>query len=951
MSRRYRPFDPFEGRGPFEAGRQIRVPPIPRRFWGGVALFMLALLVFIAANPIVTFITDVEWYDALGLRDVYLTRLGLEWGLGIGSFALAFLYLAVNVYFALRLRSGAALRAVGIRQSPLRGAAAWIGLGTSAVVALILSVGVVGQWQSLALFLHATPTGTTDPVLGQDISFYLLTLPFLHVLGNWALGLDFLTILVIVAIYSWRGDAFDFRPTPRSLAHFSVLLAAFGITLAFNAWIGRYDLLFAHNSSVVWGAAYTDVNARLPLYTFQAGVGIVIAAALLANAWLRRFWLPVVAAAAWVVVSVAGQVYPSVVQGVSVTPNAQSYELPYIQREIAGTRNAYGLAGVSVNNFSGDQPLSAKDVQADQATVNNLRLWDYTQLAESYQQQQTIRTYYSFHDIDIDRYTVNGQYEQLEISARELDTSKLSAAAQNWTNDHLQYTHGYGVAASPVNAVAGEGLPTYVVGDLPPTGALQITQPAIYFGEVPGIQDYDIAPSSVKEFDYPKGSQDVFANYAGTHGVPLDATNRALWALRLGDANLLVTQQLTAKSQILYRRNIKDRAAELAPFLTFDGDPYLVVVNGRLYWILDAYTTADSYPYSQAETFGQDNEINYIRNSVKVVVDAYEGTTDFYVIDPKDPLIRAYQATFPSLFKPISAMPQGLRAHLRVPEDLFTLQVGIYATYHVTPDAFGAKVLFAREDVWAVPTTQSGPQSQATTMQPYYVLFRLPGEDNPEFLLIMPYTPLNKSNLVSWLAARSDGSQYGQYVSYVLPKDKTIFGPQQVANRINANTQISSDFTLFDQAGSSVQQGNLLVVPIGNSFLYFEPIYLRAKQESSLPELKRVILVDQDTVAYATSLSDAIQQLVGNAPPPSTQPPPSTYTAQQIAQIQSLVAQANEHYSAAYEALKRGDFATFASEMQKVGQILQQLQTLIGGTTTPGGASTPSPSPKPSASP
>ncbi len=951
MSRRYRPFDPFEGRGPFEAGREIRIPPVPPRFWGGVALFTLAVLIFIAANPAVTLITNIEWYDALGLRSVYLTRLGLEWATGLASFALAFLYLAVNVYIALRVRSGGALRAVGIRQSPLRGAIGWVGLGTSAVISLILALGVAGQWQSLALFVHSTPTGTTDPVLGQDISFYLLTLPFLHVVGNWAIGLDFMTIVLIAAMYSWRGDAFDFRPTPRSLAHFSVLVGFFAITLAFNAWIGRYDLLFAHNSSVVWGAAYTDVNARLPLYTFQAGLGLVLAGALIANAYLRRLWIPVAAAAAWIVVAIASQVYPSVVQGISVTPNAQSYELPYIQREIAGTRAAYGLSNVAVNNFTGDQPLTAKDVQADQATVNNLRLWDYTQLAETYQQQQTIRTYYAFNDIDIDRYTIAGQYEQLEISARELDTSKLSPAAQNWTNDHLQYTHGYGAAASPVNAVVGEGLPAYVVGDLPPAGALSITQPAIYFGEVPGSTDYDIAPSSVKEFDYPKGSQDVFANYAGTHGVPLDATNRALWALRLGDPNLLVTQQLTDKSQILYNRNIKARASELAPFLTFDHDPYLVVVDGKLYWILDAYTTADTYPYSQAETFGtQDNEINYIRNSVKVVIDAYEGTTDFYVIDPKDPLIRAYEATFPSLFKPIDAMPAGLRAHLRVPEDLFNLQVGIYATYHVAPDAFGAKVLFAREDVWAVPTTQSGPQSTAAAMQPYYVLFRLPGEDNPEFLLIMPYTPLNKSNLVSWLAARSDGSQYGQYVSYVLPKDKTIFGPQQVANRINANTQISSDFTLFDQAGSSVQQGNLLVVPIGNSFLYFEPIYLRAKQQSSLPELKRVILVDQDTVVYTTTLDQAIQQLVGAAPPTAPQPPPSTYTPQQIAQIQALVAQANEHYNAAYEALKRGDFATFASEMQKVGQILQQLQQLMGGTAAKPSPS-PGASPKPSASP
>ena len=923
------------------------MPQVPRRFWGGVALFALAVLVFIAASPIVGFVTEVEWYDSLGLRDVYTTRVGLQWSLGLGSFVIALAYLAVNVLIALRVRSGGALRAVGIRRSVLRSTAGWISLGAAAVIALILSGGVASQWQSLALFLHSSPTGTTDPVLGQDISFYLLTLPFLHAVANWSVGLDFMAILLIAALYSWRGDSFDFRPTPRALAHVSVLIAAFAVTLAASAWLGRYDLLFAHNSNVVWGAAYTDINARLPLYTFQAGVGIVLAGGLLANAWFQRLWVPAAAAGAWILIAIVGQVYPTVVQSVSVTPNAQSYELPYIQREIAGTRAAFGLSDVAVNNFNGDQPLTAQDVQNDQATVNNVRLWDYAPLKDTYQQQQTIRTYYTFNDIDIDRYTVNGQYQQLEISAREVDTNRLSASAQNWVNLHLQYTHGYGAAASPVNAVVGEGLPDYVVGDVPPAGPLKITQPAIYYGEVPRENDYAVAPSQVREFDFPQGSQDQYTNYTGTHGVPMNSLNRALWSLKLGDFNLLVSQQVTDKSLMLFRRNIKDRASELAPFLTFDSDPYLVVVDGRLYWILDAYTTASTYPYAQTVSVSSDTDINYIRNSVKVVIDTYQGTTDFYVIDPKDPLIRAYEATFPSLFKSIDKMPQGLRSHLRIPEGLFRVQVGIYATYHVTADAAGARVLFAREDVWAIPTAQTSPNSAATALQPYYVLFRLPGQQNPEFLLIMPFTPLGKNNMVSWLAARNDGSQYGQYVSYVLPKDKVIFGPQQVANRINQNTTISADFTLFSQAGSEVQQGNLLVVPIGNSFLYFEPVYLRAKESSALPELKRVILADQTDVAYATTLDGAIKQLVGTATaPPLPNQPPTVITPAVVAQITDLVTQANLHYKAAYDALKRGDLTTFSTEMGQVGVILQQLQALTGTSSI-----SPSPSPKASPSP
>ena len=941
MSRRYRPFDPFERGGPQGAAREFRAPQIPRRFWGGVAFFALAILVFIAASPIISFFTEVEWYDSLGLRDVYLTRLGLEWSIALGSFVLALLYLGVNVAIALRIRSGGPLRAVGIRRSAVRSPAGWVTLGAAAVIAAILSAGAATQWQSVALFLHSTPTGTTDPVLGQDVSFYLLTLPFVHNATNWSLALAFMAVLLVAALYSWRGDSFDFRLTPQALSHISVLVAGFAVALSVAAWFGRYDLLYAHNS-IVYGAAYTDVNARLPLYTFQAGAGIVLAGALLANAWLRRLWIPVIAAGAWILIAIAGQVYPSLVQGVSTGPNAGTYELPFIARSIDFTRKAYGLSDVTGStSFTGDQPLTLKDVQNDQVTVNNLRLWDYGPLKDTYQQQQSLRTYYTFNDIDLDRYVIKGQYQQLEISAREFDLLRLPDSAQNWVNQRLGYTHGYGVAASPVNAVVGEGLPDYTIHDVPPIGAVSVTQPAIYFGErnVPN-GDYCLAPSSTQEFDYPQGGKDVFTNYKGTHGVPMNALNRALWSLKLGDFSLLVSGQVTDKTLMLYRRNIRDRAQELAPFLTFDHDPYITVVDGKLYWIMDAYTTASTYPYSQSQPFGNDT-INYIRNSVKVVIDAYDGTPTFYVVEPKDPLIKAYEATFPALFKPIDSMPAGIRAHIRVPEDMFSVQVAVYAIYHMSDP----HVFFTQEDAWDVPTAQTSPGSQPLPVQPYYVLFRLPGEQTPEFLLIMPFTPHNKTNLVSWLAARSDGSHYGEYVSYVLPKDRVIFGPQQVASRINQDPTISRDFTLLHSTGSQVQQGNLLVVPIGNSFLYFEPVYLRATTATGIPELKKVILVDQDSVVYANTLQDAIQQLVGAAPPPtSNQPPPSTYTAQQVAQIQSLVAQANQHYNAAYDALKRGDLTTYASEMTQVGAILKQLQALTGGPNTPATAS-PSPSP------
>jgi uncharacterized protein len=946
MTRRFRPFDPFERGGTFEGGREIRVPRPPRRFWFGAALFGLAFLIFILASPIVWFFTELQWYDALGFRDVFTTRLVLETALFVGSLALSFIYLAANVLIALRIRSGPGLRAVGISRSSVRSPIGIVAIIGAGIVALVLSGGAGTQWQTLALFQHASPTGITDPVLGQDVSFYLLTLPFLHSIVNWALGLDFLTILLIGGLYAWRGDTFDLNLSPRAIAHLSVLLGIFALSLAAWSWLGRYDLMYAHNSSVVWGAAYTDVNARLPLYSFQAGAGIVLGGALIVNAWLKRRWLPIAAAGLWVLMLLVGQIYPGIVQSFFVTPSAQSYELPYIEREIAGTRAAYGLSNVTVSNFTGDQPLTLQEVQNDQVTVNNLRLWDYAPLKATYEQLQTIRTYYTFNDIDIDRYTLGGQYQQLEISAREFDFANLPASAQQWVNQHLVYTHGYGVAASPVNAVVGEGLPDFVVGELPPTGALKVSQPAIYFGEL--TNDYALAHSATREFDYPQGSQDVFTSYTGTHGVPMTELNKALWSLKLGDFNLLVSSQVNSQTMMLYRRNVIARAQELAPFLSFDSDPYVVVVDGKAYWILDGYTSGSTYPYSQTVTFqpnsANPSDINYVRNSVKVVIDAYEGTAVFYVIDGKDPIIKAYEATFPSLFKPIDSMPGGLRAHIRVPIDLFDTQVQIYATYHITDP----KVFFAREDVWDIPTAQTAPGSAAAPVQPYYVLFRLPGEQNAEFLLIMPFTPRGKNNMVSWMAARNDGANYGQYVSFILPKDKVIFGPQQVANRINENPAISRDFTLFHQAGSQVEQGNLLVVPIGDSFLYFEPIYLVANQASGLPELKKVILADSVNVVYTDTLQQAIDQLVGTTTtPPPTTTPPTTLTPAQVATIESLVTQANQHYAAAYAALKAGDLTTFANEMAIVGQLLQQLQQLTGTVTT---TTTPSPSPTPRAS-
>lgn len=926
------PFEPFET-GPFEGIQEIRIPRPPRRFWVGLGFIGAALAVIFLTAPLVGFITENQWYEALGIGPVYRTRVGLEALLFFVGLAVAFAFAAGNAALALRLRSGLALRALGVRQRAVLTPAGYMAMGASALLALILAAGARTNWTNLALFLHYTPTGVVDPVYGMDVSFYLLQLPFLDALVGWLFGLVFMTGLIVVVVYAWRGDTIDLRLSPRAVAHLSAILGVFGLVAAAGAFLGRLELVFAHNG-VVWGAGYTDVHARSWLSALQGVLAVGLAGLLFANVWLRRAQLLPSVVVIWVVVWILAALYPAAVQRFTVQPSELSQESPYIKREIEFTRRAYGISDVQVRPYGGDATITPQQVAADSATIDNLRLWDDKQIRETYQQLQSIRTYYSFHQIDLDRYQINGTLKQVEISARELDQRRLPPQAQNWVNQKLVYTHGYGVAASPVSAVVGDGLPDYVAGDIPPTGPLQVSRPDIYFGQL--TTDFVLAPSRTSEFDYPQRDQNVVTHYKGSHGVSMAGANRLLWSLRAGDFNLLISPQIDDHTQILFRREVRSRVSAIAPFLSFYDDPYVVVVDGRIYWIQDAYVAADTYPYSQPvpDQVALAAGHNYLRNSVKVVIDAYEGTPTFYVADPTDPIIRAYAATFPGLFHPLPAMPAGLQAHLRVPPKQFEVQANLYATYHISDPT----VLYEREDVWDLP------------LEPYYVLMRLPGETQPEYLQIIPFTPRGKQNLVAWLAVRNDPGHYGEMVAFALPKDKVIQGPQQVISRIQQTPEFSRDKTLFNQQGSSILEGNLLVVPIGDSFLYVQPIYLRATSSAQgLPELKRVILADatgSTPVAYQPTLAEALSQLVGqqvSAPGQTTQPTPpagSNATQQQIA---SLVAQANQLYAEARAALQRGDLATYAQDVQKIGDILAQVQQLLQGGPVPRASPQPSP--------
>lgn len=942
MGRQYRPFDPFGERNPFERPIQdIHIPPPPRRFWVGLAFFGLAILVFFLVGPLVGFITEIQWFDALDLRSIYLTRWGLEAELFGGSLLVAFTFVALNVLVASRLRSGPSLRAVGIRgRGALRSLPTLGGLGGALLIALILSAGAGGQWQTLALFLHYSPAGVSDPVFGQDASFYMLTLPFYRALDNWLLGLVFMALLVIALIYTWRGETFELHLAPRPLAHVSILAALLALGLAASAYLGRYELLFAQNG-FVHGPGFADVNARIPLGTARAALAVLIALALLANLVVQRPAVLVVAVGVWIAGALVGAIYPGTIQRLQVAPAEGTVEQPYILREIDFTRRAFGLGSVQPKNYAGTSNLTSDQVAADAPTIENLRLWDDRILLDVYSQLQSLRSYYDFNTINLDRYTIGGQYQQLEISAREMNQDRLPAGAQTWVNQELRYTHGYGVAASQVAAVSGEGLPAYVVKDIPPAGDLPVTVPSIYFGQTG--RSYVLAPSAQAEFDYPSGTDNVNTSYTGTHGVRMDGANRALWSLRTSDFNLLISDQIQPRTQILYRRNVVERAQAIAPFLAYPDQPYIVVVDGKLYWLIDAYTSSASYPYSPHQGDGE----NYLRNSVKVLVDAYEGTVSFYVADDADPVLKAYRATFPGLFKPLASMRSGVQAHLRVPPYMFKTQAQVYAQYHVSnPQTF-----YNHEDIWDFATEQSAPNTPAGTLNPYYVLMRLPGEQNAEYLQILPFTPHGKANMIAWLAARNDAPHYGELAAFVLSKDVNIFGPQQISSRINATPQISRDLSLLNQNGSQVTFGNLLVVPVGNSFLYFEPLYLRASGANSIPELKKVILADKDSVAYADTLPQALDQLVGGrgvapgptpAPSPGAGPTPGPAPSGSQAQLADLALQ---HYNAAQDALKRGDFVTYASEIQQVGQILQQMSA--GASPSP----SPGPSVKPSASP
>ena len=773
-------------------------------------------------------------------------------------------------------------------------------------------------------FIRQAPYGQSDPLYGKDIGFYLFSLPAYVALKNWMLLTLALCALVAGAVYWAHGDlTLEKRPpaSPWVIAHGSALLGLFFAVKAWSYWLDRYLLLYGDNAVVV-GAAYTDVHVELPALLALVGIASAAAFASWANMWVRSYKLP--AAAAVLVFGgsfVLALAFPALFQRIYVKPNELQLETPYLQRNIALTQEAYNLHQFTVKPFPAEQGLTFQSLQDNRATIDNIRLWDWQPLMDTYAQLQEIRTYYKFHDIDIDRYEIGDSYQQVMLSARELDPARLPSNAQTWVNLHLLFTHGDGVVMSPVTRKSAEGLPIFYLQDIPPvaSGGPAVREPRIYFGQ--GADSYVIVNGSTPEFDYPKGKDNVYGTYKGADGVAIGGmVRRTLFAWYFDDLNILLTNYITSESRILFRRNIQNRVRTIAPFLRLDHDPYVVVSDGRLFWMQDAYTTSNWFPYAEPLPGGG---ANYIRNSVKVVIDAYNGSVDFYVTDPADPVIATYWRIFPELFKPFEAMPADLQKHVRYPEDLFLIQAQMYRAYHM--DA--PEVFYNREDLWQFPRQPAGSYGvdagDGARMAPYYIIMRLPGEARAEFFLMLPMAPSQRENMIAWLAARCDAPDYGKLIVYEFPKDKLVYGPFQIEARINQNTEISQQISLWNQMGSRVIRGHLLVVPIENSILYVSPLYLRA-ESGQLPELKRVIAAYGDRVVMEETLAEALAALFKESAPAFPLPgPPATPKPRSPADLRAR--EALSHYNRAIARLKAGDWSGFGAELDAVRPLLEQL--------------------------
>lgn len=917
------------------------------------SIWIIGALIFLIASffsSIVGFVSDWWWFSEVKYSEIFMTALSMKFLIGSIVVVFSFLFLYINVLIATSAKTEWFMvlpeSIMGRPVSLSNAITKKIGLGVALVVAVLLGMIAATGWQDVLKFLNATPFGVTDPVFNKDISFYVFSLPVYAFILGLLKALLLISLVLVGSVYVFRGllnlasflgnfvnphhdrEVRFARKTEsedivqKSRFHTAVLLFGLLFVAAVSSYLSLFKLLTGQTFGQISGSAYTGINIIIP-FIWMSIVALVVAA-LAVLYWGRsgKVGFFIGSLVVYFLVGFATSVIPPLFQKVIVAPNELVKETPYIENNIQATRDAYGLDVIEEREISGDKALTKADIINNSPTIKNVRLWERTPLLSTFSQIQEIRTYYEFASVDNDRYRIGGELRQIMLSPRELSAESLPN--RNWINERLTFTHGYGVAMGPVNQVTKEGLPVLFVKDLPPQSSvkeLEITRPEIYYGEL--SNDYIFTNTKSKEFDYPKGEENVYSVYTGNGGVKIDSfIKRVEYAIYFKTFKLLLSNDITNDTKVLYHRNIVDRATKIAPFLTFDRDPYSVVVDGKIYWILDAYTTSNLYPYSQMSDLSGKN-VNYIRNSVKMVIDAYDGSTTMYLTGAKDPIIETYEKIFPHSFKPLAEMPKGLVEHLRYPEDIFTLQSSVYTTYHMTDP----QIFYNKEDQWEVPTipgdgAQNGTRD--TVMAPRHMIMKLPGEKKEEYVLMLPFTPHAKDNLSAWMVAKNDGAEYGKIVVYKFPKQKLVFGPKQVIGRINQDAEVSRQISLWDQRGSQVIQGALLVIPIEESLIYVRPLYLKA-QDGKIPELKRVLVSYDNKVAMEETLEAGLARIFGGNIPTSTsydEPGQSSVGATNA----QIYIQARQSYDAALRAQRDGDWARYGDEIKRLGDILQQLQ-------------------------
>ena len=909
-------------------------------------IVFVGIIGFSIARAVATFFTNYLWFDAVDLNSVWLKILVTKSALVAATSLLAFAFIFINLRLAVRATPVMDIFESFESQDPLSRFREFVNerflkyrLWGAIGLSLFLGAGASQLWEQVLLFINQKAFGVTDPIFQNDVSSYVFGLPLYRLFVSWGFQLVIFTSFIIVLFFIATG-ALQLRPgrlpevSSGAKAHLSVLLAFVAVLKAFAYRLDSMELLYSPRGKV-FGASYTDVVAHLPALNLLILISLFGAILLLVNIKRRGWLLPATAISLWLAVSIiVGGVVPAAIQRFRVLPDELNKELPYVENHINYTRLAYGLDNIEEKSFEASPNLTDNDIYENAQTVDNIRLWDPTVLAETYSQLQEIRAYYALDEVDVDRYKINGELTQVMVSARELDQTNLPAVG--WVNERLQYTHGYGVVFSPANNVASQGQPDFYVKGVPATttvSELEVEQPRIYFGESAESVEYVVVNSLQEEVDYPlstEGQSVAYTNYSGEGGVGIGSFFRRLgFALRYSELNLLISNQLSDDSKLIMERNVVSRVKKAAPFLYTDNDPYLALIDGNLFWIIDMYTVSDKYPYAQPADTRRINEnsglplnFNYLRNSVKAVVNAYDGTMNFYVVDDTDPLISSYKDIFPNLFTPESSMSSELLDHIRYPEDLFTIQSDMYRDYHMTDP----RVFYADEDPWVIPSDSSTTPRVATLrgefteigfkpMLPYYLLMSLPGESDLSYLIFQPFNPENRPNMQSFLVADADPENYGQLIDFRLPKGEFVDGPSQVATRINQDPDISQIFTLLDQQGSSVIKGNLFVVPINQSILYYQPIYLQGEQ-NPLPEFKFVVVVFQDRIIMEESLSEALESIFGEG-----------FTSDTIEDTQGespldLLEKATKAFEKAQQELQNGNLGLYQDLVEQAQQYV-----------------------------